>query len=183
MEILARAVGRRKEAVAQVQLIRGTGQLIINSKPAHEYLQNDSCAILSVQAPFEVLKKNGAIKTNNASLAEENGSQANPVGLTIDTIVKVKGGGLKGQADAVRLGIARALCSLDVVKTSVSQPSLTSDVLVSDVTEENLQKALPVLGLRKQLKDKGFLTQDSRVKERRKYGLKKARKATQYHKR
>lgn len=57
MEILARAVGRRKEAVAQVQLIRGTGQFIINTKSAQEYLQNDSCAILDVQAPFEILKK------------------------------------------------------------------------------------------------------------------------------
>jgi small subunit ribosomal protein S9 len=79
---------------------------------------------------------------------------------TIDTIVKVKGGGLSGQAEAIKLGLARALCSLTTTETGTSQEEI-----------------------RKQLKDKGYLTQDSRVKERRKYGLKKARKATQYNKR
>ena len=57
MEILARAVGRRKEAVAQVQIVRGTGQFIINNKIAQEYLHNNSCSLLSVKAPFDVLEK------------------------------------------------------------------------------------------------------------------------------
>lgn len=188
MEILARAVGRRKEAVAQVQMVRGTGQLIINTKPAHEYLQNDSCAILSVQAPFDIYKKallqsgrgteanSSSFATNDApaDTQQTSGVVAQLNSSAIDTIVKVKGGGLKGQAEAIRLGIARALCAM---VASSSKQTLTKEVTInSDVTTPNT-------GLRKQLKDKGYLTQDSRVKERRKYGLKKARKASQYHKR
>ena len=69
----------------------------------------------------------------------------------------MKGGGLIGQAEAIKLGVARAFC----------------------IMENTYGGAL----LRKILKTKGYLTQDSRVKERRKYGLKKARKASQYHKR
>lgn len=152
MEILARAVGRRKEAVAQIQIIRGTGQFVINNKTADEYLHNNSCSLLSVKAPFDVLQKN---ETNlNESLNLE----------TFDTIVKVKGGGLIGQAEAIKLGIARALCDIES--------------LLNQSNEINGQNEI-----RKQLKTKGYLTQDSRVKERRKYGLKKARKASQYHKR
>ena len=160
MEILARAVGRRKEAVAQVQIVRGTGQFIINNKIAQEYLHNNSCSLLSVKAPFDVLEKtdlSGSInETQPTSLNLE----------TFDTIVKVKGGGLIGQAEAIKLGVARALCDIE----SLSGFSTASEMTIQ--TE-----------VRKQLKTKGYLTQDSRVKERRKYGLKKARKASQYHKR
>jgi small subunit ribosomal protein S9 len=151
MEILARAVGRRKEAVAQVQIIRGTGQFIINDKVAQEYLHNNSCSLLSVKAPFDVLQKN---ETNTSAFNLE----------TFDTIVKVKGGGLIGQAEAIKLGVARALCTIESLSTHSSEINEPNEV-------------------RKQLKTKGYLTQDSRVKERRKYGLKKARKASQYHKR
>nr|ALO21202.1 ribosomal protein S9 [Chlamydomonas peterfii] len=210
MEILARAVGRRKEAVAQVQLLRGTGLFIINTKAAQEYLQNDACAILDVQAPFEIFKKNVStaplvnIVADQQAVAQNTMPESNltqPVeqqnaeyGLTIDTIVKVKGGGLKGQAEAIRLGIARALCLLD------TNASSNNAQIGSNASQKNNQQVVltlgsagnaygsegvagPKVGLRKQLKDKGYLTQDSRVKERRKYGLKKARKASQYHKR
>lgn len=158
MEILARAVGRRKEAVAQVQIVRGTGQFIINNKIAQEYLHNNSCSLLSVKAPFDVLEKTdlNINETQSTSLNLE----------TFDTIVKVKGGGLIGQAEAIKLGVARALCDIE----SLSGFSTASEMTIQ--TE-----------VRKQLKTKGYLTQDSRVKERRKYGLKKARKASQYHKR
>jgi small subunit ribosomal protein S9 len=149
MEILARAVGRRKEAVAQVQIVRGTGQFIINNKAAQEYLHNNSCSLLSVKAPFDVLQKSAAERLNVE---------------TFDTIVKVKGGGLIGQAEAIKLGVARALCDIESLSTNSNE--------INGQTE-----------VRKQLKTKGYLTQDSRVKERRKYGLKKARKASQYHKR
>lgn len=180
MEILARSVGRRKEAVAQVQMIRGTGQLIINTKPAHEYLQNDSCAILSVQAPFDIYKKttfsSNYTESNNGS-SPSSAAVSNELN-TIDTIVKVKGGGLKGQAEAIRLGIARALCSV----AGVNNQQLVSKDVNIDLTLSSKENTVNT-GLRKQLKDKGYLTQDSRVKERRKYGLKKARKASQYHKR
>ncbi len=177
-QILARAVGRRKEAVAQVQMIRGSGQLIINTKPAHEYLQNDSCAILSVQAPFDIYKKTisspNSTESGNGNVLSTMSTELN----SIDTIIKVKGGGLKGQAEAIRLGIARALCSV----AGANNQTLTTKEVSVDLSVSSKENTLNT-GLRKQLKDKGFLTQDSRVKERRKYGLKKARKASQYHKR
>lgn len=156
MEILARAVGRRKEAVAQIQIIQGTGQFIINNKVAQEYLHNNSCSLIAVQAPFLVLEQN---ETNGSKFKLE----------AFDTIVKVKGGGLIGQAEAIKLGVARALCELESLSTDSNKITATSPAIPNDV--------------RKQLKTKGYLTQDSRVKERRKYGLKKARKASQYHKR
>jgi small subunit ribosomal protein S9 len=147
-EILATAVGRRKEAVAQVQLVRGTGDFQINNKPASLYLNNNSCSLLALKEPFQVFENEGS---------QVSGAEASP--LQIDTIVKVQGGGLIGQAEAMKLGIARAICQIE------------------NISEENLPF------LKKSLKDKGCLTVDARVKERRKYGLKKARKASQYHKR
>lgn len=146
--VLAKAVGRRKEAVAQVQLLQGTGEFIINNKPAQEYLHNNSCSILSIKAPFEVIQY---LETD----------------LKIDqfdTLVKVEGGGLVGQAEAIKLAVARAISSLSS-NEDMSLPEGHAHVV------------------RKSLKEKGYLTQDARVKERRKYGLKKARKASQYHKR
>lgn len=139
-KILARGIGRRKEAVAQVQLSEGNGEILINGKSAQDYLHLNSCSILAIKAPFEILQ---SLETS-VKLEQ------------IDTLVKVEGGGLIGQAEAIKLGIARALSKLTEI----------------DSTE-----------IRKGLKDKGYLTQDSRIKERRKYGLKKARKASQYHKR
>lgn len=185
MQTLARAVGRRKEAVAQVQLIPGTGKFIINTKAAHEYLQNDSCAILEVQAPFAIYQKTNGVASEsnqetNTSFSDSVQNQTSTLTemRSYDTIVKVKGGGLKGQAEAIRLGIARALCVLENNSTTESNKEATLDI-----QDNNAAKTGVNVGLRKQLKDKGFLTQDSRVKERRKYGLKKARKASQYHKR
>lgn len=142
--VLAKAVGRRKEAIAQVQLVVGTGQFIINNKPAQTYLQNNSCSILAIKTPFEVLQS-----------IENNFRQDE-----IDTIVKVEGGGLVGQAEAIKLAVARAVCSLG------QQSENSSEILI-----------------KKSLKNKGLLTVDARVKERRKYGLRKARKAPQYNKR
>lgn len=166
MEILARAVGRRKEAVAQVQIIRGTGQFLINDKLAQEYLHNNSCSIISVKAPFEVL---------NTPEGENENKLSNINFDTIDTLVKVKGGGLVGQAEAIKLGVARAICDIEssAAHTFLSSENVDQEGKTSSSDNE----------LRKQLKAKGYLTQDSRVKERRKYGLKKARKASQYHKR
>ena len=163
MEILARAVGRRKEAVAQVQIVKGTGQFIINNKIAQEYLHNNSCSLLSVKAPFDVLEKTDSLTGSNSAVNELSGLNLE----TFDTIVKVKGGGLIGQAEAIKLGVARALCDIE---------SLSNYSNEIDNSPEGSE-------IRKQLKTKGYLTQDSRVKERRKYGLKKARKASQYHKR
>nr|YP_009106426.1 ribosomal protein S9 [Geminella minor]AIT95294.1 ribosomal protein S9 [Geminella minor] len=127
---LAKGTGRRKSSIAQVKLIPGSGDFIINGKPAILYLQENPLSILAIQSPLDLL----SLQKN------------------YNTIVKVKGGGLVSQADAIKLGIARALCEIE----KTYRPSL---------------------------KMKNFLTRDSRVKERRKYGLKKARKAPQFSKR
>jgi len=168
MEIFARAVGRRKEAVAQVQIVRGTGKFIINNKIAQEYLHNNSCSLLSVKAPFDVLEKTDSPTGPVAAVNELSAFNLE----TFDTIVKVKGGGLIGQAEAIKLGVARALC--DIASLSIYSNSRSENEI--NISPEGTE-------IRKQLKTKGYLTQDSRVKERRKYGLKKARKASQYHKR
>ncbi|MDX2098784.1 MAG: 30S ribosomal protein S9 [Leptolyngbyaceae cyanobacterium bins.59] len=122
--------GRRKSSVARVRLVPGSGQLIINGKPGDLYLQFNPAYISVAKAPLE-------------TLGLEN---------DYDVLVNAEGGGLTGQADSIRLGVARALCQLD---------------------PEN----------RKPLKVEGYLTRDPRAKERRKYGLRKARKAPQYSKR
>ncbi len=128
-----------------------------------------SCSILSVKAPLTILNAVSVSSQTNELPSDQNSNEAaiestvqneNASFAQIDTIVKVKGGGLIGQAEAIKLGLARAICSLTITDSMTSQDEV-----------------------RKQLKDKGYLTQDSRVKERRKYGLKKARKATQYNKR
>jgi len=122
--------GRRKSAVARVRLVPGSGQMIVNKRPGDDYFNFNAGYISAAKAPLETL-----------GLENE-----------YDILVNAHGGGLTGQSDAVRLGVARALCQLD---------------------PEN----------RKPLKVEGYLTRDPRAKERKKYGLHKARKAPQYSKR
>ena len=124
------ATGRRKEAVARVRLIPGTGSWTINGRSLEDYFPNKVHQQL-VNEPFRTLEVEGSY----------------------DVIARIDGGGITGQAGALRLGIARALNEID---------------------EEANRPAL---------KKAGFLTRDPRVKERKKYGLKKARKAPQYSKR
>jgi len=127
--VAAWGTGRRKNAVARVRLIPGEGRVWVNGKKLEEYFPVLSLR-QSALAPLEVT---GCRERYDAE-------------------VKVSGGGISGQAGAVRHGLARALATLD--------PSL-----------------------RPLLRKGGFLTRDPRVKERRKYGLKKARKAPQWQKR
>ncbi len=121
--------GRRKVATARVRLVPGDGQIIINKKPMEDYFGMDALKIM-IRQP---LKSAGVEGKYNV-------------------IVKVEGGGVSGQAGAVRHGIARALLQ--------SNPEF-----------------------RKVLKKNGFLTRDPRMKERKKCGLKKARRAPQFSKR
>jgi small subunit ribosomal protein S9 len=123
------ATGRRKEAIARVRLVPGSGQWTINGRTLEDYFPNK----VHQQVVNEPLK--------TLDVADR-----------YDVLVRVQGGGVSGQAGAVRLGIARALTQTD-----------------SDA--------------RPPLKKAGFLTRDARAKERKKYGLKKARKAPQYSKR
>ena len=124
------ATGRRKEAVARVRIIPGTGVWKVNGRTLEEYFPNKVHQQL-VNDPFKTLEIEGAY----------------------DVIARVHGGGVSGQAGALRLGIARALNEVDV---EANRPAL---------------------------KKAGFLTRDPRATERKKYGLKKARKAPQYSKR
>ncbi|TAL19684.1 30S ribosomal protein S9 [Patescibacteria group bacterium] len=125
-----KALGRRKEATAEIRLFpAGAGEITVNKKPLSSYFPQFELreAILS---PIRLAGREGKI----------------------DASARLRGGGSRGQAEAMRLGIARALVKLD---------------------EQ----------LRRSMKKSGFLTRDARVKERKKYGLKKARRAPQWAKR
>ena len=124
------ATGRRKEAIARVRLVPGTGSWKINGRSLEEYFPNKVHQQL-VNEPFRVTELEGRF----------------------DVLARIHGGGTSGQAGALRLGVARSLNGIDL-----------------DANRASLKKA-------------GFLTRDARVKERKKAGLKKARKAPQYSKR
>jgi small subunit ribosomal protein S9 len=124
------AVGRRKQAIARVRLVPGSGVITVNGRAFEDYFPNKLHQQL-VTDPFTVLNLTGAY----------------------DVIARISGGGDSGQAGALRLGIARALNQIDA---------------------ENNRPAL---------KKAGFLSRDARVIERKKAGLKKARKASQFSKR
>ncbi len=128
--------GRRKGAIAKVTLVNGTGKITVNGKDVHEYFPFETL-VMDLSQPLEI--------TNTTEI--------------FDVDAKVTGGGFRGQAGAVRLGITRALLEYD---------EATKD-------SEN--------SLRKSLKTTGMITRDARVKERKKYGLKKARRAPQFSKR
>ncbi|NLE02493.1 MAG: 30S ribosomal protein S9 [Fibrobacter sp.] len=123
------ATGKRKNAIASVIVRPGKGKRIVNGSAIQEYLKSD-VLVMDVEQPLKLLQ----------------------VGETLDIIANVRGGGLSGQAGAIRLGISRALAL---------------------VSEEN----------RKALRKSGFLTRDSRVVERKKYGQAGARRRFQFSKR
>ena len=125
----APTVGRRKEAIARVRLVPGTGEIKVNGRTFENYFPNKVHQQL-IREPFVTLEKDGQY----------------------DVVATIRGGGITGQAGALRLGISRALINIEIDD-------------------------------RPALKKAGFLTRDARVKERKKYGLKKARKAPQYSKR
>lgn len=129
-KIIYSGTGRRKTSIARVKLIPGSGKLIINGLPGEIYLQFSPNYLRISCSPLQIL-----------GLSQE-----------YDIHVKTEGGGLTGQTDAIKLGLARALCN--------ANPSN-----------------------RNTLKSEGVLTRDARIKERKKYGLRKARKAPQYSKR
>ena len=130
MNVSAKLItGRRKEAVARVRVVPGTGEISVNGRPLDDYFPTRVHRMVA-QAPLRAIGRD----------------------KDYDVIASIEGGGIAGQAGALRLGIARALIEID--------PEL-----------------------RAQLKDGGYLRRDAREKERRKYGLKKARKAPQFSKR
>ena len=128
-QVLYQGTGRRKKSVARVMVVPGEGNVVINGRPINDYFKTTTHQIL-VRQPLELTKMTGRF----------------------DVVANVNGGGMSGQAGAIRLGLARALLKADP-------------------------------NLRPLLKKAGFLTRDPRMKERKKYGLKKARKAPQFSKR
>ena len=124
------AVGRRKQAIARVRLVPGSGKITVNKRDITDYFPNKLHQQL-INDPFTVLELGGAY----------------------DVVATITGGGPSGQAGALRLAVARALNAID-----------------RDNNRPTLKKA-------------GFLTRDARVIERKKAGLKKARKASQFSKR
>ena len=121
--------GRRKKSVARVRIYPGSGEITINGRSIDEYFGLETLKLI-VNQPFGVTGTTGKF----------------------DIVANVKGGGMSGQAGAIRHGLARALLTVD----------------------ENYRSAL---------KKAGFLTRDPRMKERKKYGLKAARRAPQFSKR
>ena len=200
MDIIARGVGRRKEAVAQIQIVKASkefpgGQFIINNIPAEYYLHNNTCSLLSIKAPLNVLSTVHDVRIEgeteetslNTEMLDDSKFSLNNLN-SFNTVVKVKGGGLVGQAEAIKLGLTRAICQLYAITPNNQNKSIREFPIENSMEESSKISSSGMsyettIELRKQFKDKGFLTQDSRVKERRKYGLKKARKASQYHKR
>ena len=128
-QVQYQAVGRRKKAVARVRLVPGDGKIIINGRDIDNYFGLETLK-MTVRQPLVLTNLEGRY----------------------DVLVNVYGGGLSGQAGALRHGISRALVKVD--------PEL-----------------------RPQIKKAGFLTRDPRMKERKKYGLKAARRAPQFSKR
>ncbi len=124
-----RGTGRRKRSIARVMMKPGTGIISVNGRDAENYF------------PIEIIRQEAMRPLVLVGLADR-----------LDITVNVHGGGVSGQAGAIRHGIARALLEYDGA-------------------------------LRPQLKEKGYLTRDARVVERKKYGLKKARRAPQFSKR
>jgi small subunit ribosomal protein S9 len=123
------ALGRRKTAIATVRLFAGKGELVVNGKTVEQYFNNETM-VASIMEPLKLAGQDTKLQAT----------------------IKVLGGGKSGQADAIRLGVARAL------------------------QEMNAE-------LRPTMKKAGLLTRDPREKERKKPGLKRARKAPQFSKR
>ena len=123
------STGKRKNAIARVRLQSGSGKMLINSRPIENYFGRETSRMVIMQ-PFELTQTVGRF----------------------DTFVNVQGGGLSGQAGAIRHGISKALLEVDSAYRST-------------------------------LKAAGFLTRDSRIKERKKYGKRAARASFQFSKR
>lgn len=168
--------GRRKTSVARVRVSEGKGQIAINGRPLDNYFteEKDRAAVLGPMVVTDMVNR-------------------------LDVAVSVKGGGFTGQAGAVCQGVARAIKTMfspagekksrtfnhvTVVRARVvpqqSAPTATAASVNGDGTPTAEDNAT---GMVKKLRDSGFLTRDSRMKERKKYGLRGARRGTQFSKR
>ena len=145
--------GRRKTAVARVRMCEGTGKIQVNGRELDAYFTED---------------KDRAAVTGPLALTEMRGR--------LDVFIKVEGGGFTGQAGAACQGIARALKEMFGLDTTPEAPP-GPDGQAAEAT------ATGTGGMAKKLRDSGYLTRDGRMKERKKYGRKGARKSFQFSKR
>ena len=155
--------GRRKTSVARVFLTEGTGKVTINNKPLDVFFTEtkDHNAVLG---PMRV-----------TDLADR-----------LDVVAKVKGGGFTGQAGAVSQGVARAIKTmfgLDTVKAKAAEAPAPEGEAAEGETPAQPTAEDTTSAMAKKLRDSGYLTRDSRMKERKKYGRKGARKSFQFSKR
>ena len=139
--------GRRKTSTARVSLKPGKGSIVINDRTLEEYFGRETSRMV-VRQPLEVINLHSQFDIN----------------------VKVDGGGINGQAGAIRHGISRALVKYEQATTGSDDDEGSSGGTAGGVIKQALRKA-------------GFLTRDAREVERKKVGLHKARKGTQYSKR
>ncbi len=146
--------GRRKTAVARVRLSEGSGQIRINGRDLEDYFTEDKDR-LAVRGPLDVVEMRNRL----------------------DVHVNVRGGGFTGQAGAVCQGIARALKQMFGLTAPPPAPA------PADGATEGAPPEDPITTMAKRLRDSGFLTRDGRMKERKKYGRKGARKSFQFSKR
>lgn len=146
--------GRRKTAVARVRLVEGSGKIQVNGRELNDYFTEDKDRA-SVLGPLEVTEMRGRL----------------------DLFANVRGGGFTGQAGAICQGAARALKVMFGV--APAEPAPAPVVEGADGAEAPKETG----GMGKKLRDSGFLTRDGRMKERKKYGRKGARKAFQFSKR
>jgi len=177
--------GRRKTAVARVRLLEGKGQIKINERDLNDYFTEE----------------------------KDRGAVMGPLNITdqaksVDVIIRVTGGGITGQADAIKQGLARAIKTMfspraeqkvitrnhvtmirgykaEVKGIVVAAPKPAAAPLSSEAGAPPVMVVPedPATGMIKKLRDSGFLTRDSRMKERKKYGLRGARRGTQFSKR
>jgi small subunit ribosomal protein S9 len=165
--------GRRKTAVARVRVSDGKGAIAINGRPLDAYFTEDKDRA-AVRGPLAVTD----------------------LGTRVDVTVKVAGGGITGQADAIKQGIARALKTMFAPPTERKAVTVGNTTAVRAKVVQHKPAEVPAadgqvapaadeatVGLVKKLRDGGFLTRDSRMKERKKYGLRGARRGTQFSKR
>jgi small subunit ribosomal protein S9 len=173
--------GRRKSAVARVRVSEGKGAVLINGRPLERYFSEDKDRA-AVMGPLV----------------------ATDLGNRLDVTVKVHGGGITGQADAIKQGIARSIkvmFSPPAERKSVTVGTVTAVRARSTQTKDAAKPATPAapaaegaapaaattedpaIGIVRKLRDGKFLTRDSRMKERKKYGLRGARRGTQFSKR
>jgi len=177
--------GRRKTAVARVRVCEGNGTIMVNERTLEDYFSEE----------------------------KDRGAVAAPLIITdqltrVDVIIRVNGGGITGQADAVKQGLARAMKTMFSPKNEqkiitrnhvtmikgykaqvkegpkpVADPNAPAPAAAVLGTPVMALPDDPALGMVKKLRDSGFLTRDSRMKERKKYGLRGARRGTQFSKR